>query len=653
MKKIIAIAMTCLIAASIQAAVTNVYEGEIVSAYLSFQPVPDDLWQSYHTTNYIVKGALHAVVPDGTLSLYDSTSVGDFGDPNHGFAGKGCCLFQDGISPANDVTIHIDFDLPTVVTSIQVFSFWGDARQFSCFDVYGSSSGTNDNTDYTYIGRLINGTVGETNSPNQEFYRVARLYDTSGIPLMSNVVSIKLVQKNVGYGTATLGEGVLELPGTPQGSYTAIAGSSEKEIDIMGFFIVAPSMPSVDITNQNASVYSTITDIGGTNVNVVGTMIWTNNNTGAGGNFPAASSWIISDIALGIGPNTIDVKGTNVDGVVAMDTVAITRVITNMPSVDITTKPAIVNYDVGDYSISGSNNVNVVGSMTWSNLLTGDAGSFPAVSNWVASNIPLGVGINAITISGTNNAGMIASDNVTFSRLPVGVTNVYETQSDPSGLTFQPVPDDLWQDPGTTNFILKGTLNAVMPDGTLALYDSPAVGDFGTHGFGESCCLFSDGISPDADVVIHVDFGSITRVDEIHVFSFWGDARQFSYFDVYGSTSGTNDNDYSFLGTLVNAAFSETNDPPNAAHYRASRLYNVNGDPLMNDVVSIKLIQKNVGYDSGFGEYVMEAPGTPFGEYESIRGSSEKEIDIIGEVVPEPALLINMLILAFAFLRRK
>ena len=653
MKKIIAIAMICLLVTSIQAAVTNIYEKQINSAFLSFQPVPDDLWQSYHTTNYVVKGALHAVVPDGTLSLYDSTAVGDFGDLNHGFAGQGCCLFQDGISPDNDVTIHIDFDLPTVVTSIQVFSLWGDNRQFSYFDAYGSASGTNDDTDYTYIGALVDGAFGETNDPpNQTYYRAARLYDTSGMPLMSNVVSIKLVQRNVGYGIGT-GYGEMLPPGTPQGSYTSIAGSSENEIDIMGFFIIVPSTPAVDITNQNASVYSNVTDIGGTNANVVGTMTWTNSNTGAGGGFPAASSWIISDVALGAGPNTITVRGTNIDGLVALDTVTITRIIPNMPFVDITTEPTIVNYDVSDYSISGSNNVNVVGSMTWSNLLTEAIGSFPAASDWVASNIPLGVGINVITISGTNNAGVVASDMVTFSRLPAGVTNLYETQTDSANLTFQPVPDDLWQDPGTTNFIVKGTLHAVMPDGTLSLYDSPSVGDFGNHGFSAGSCLFSDGISPDADVVIHVDFASQTRVDEIHIFSFWGDSRQFSYFDAYGSTAGTNDNDYSYLGTLVNSAFGETNDPPTESHYRASKLYNVNGDPLMNDVVSIKLVQKNVGYTTIYSEYIMEAPGTPLGDYDSISGSSEKEIDIIGEVVPEPALLINILILAFAFLRRK
>jgi len=343
MKKLITLSLALLLTLSLQAGVTNVYEMAMNSAYLSFQPQPDDLWQSYHATNFIVKGALHAVVPDGTLSLYDSTSVGNFGDPGHGFANKGCCLFQDGISPTNDVTLHIDFDLPTVVTSIQIFSFWGDARQFSYFDAYGSSTGTNDDTDYTYIGTLVNGSFGETNWPNTEYYRVARLYDTSGMPLMSNVVSIKLVQKNVGYGTDTLGEGVLEPPGTPQGSYAAIAGSSEVEIDIMGFFIVAPSMPSVDITNQNISVYSTVTDIGGTNDNVVGTMIWTNNNTAAGGEFSAASSWEISNIALAIGPNTIAVRGTNIDGVVAIDTVTITRVVTNMPFVDITIESAIVN----------------------------------------------------------------------------------------------------------------------------------------------------------------------------------------------------------------------------------------------------------------------------------------------------------------------
>ena len=238
--------------------------------------------------------------------------------------------------------------------------------------------------------------------------------------------------------------------------------------------------------------------------------------------------------------------------------------------------------------------------------------------------------------------------------LHAAITNVYEVNTDSSLLSVQPTPDDLWQDPTTTNFIMKGALHGVVPDGTLALYDSRSVGDFGdpAHGFNNAgCVLFTDGMSPDVDVTIHVDFNAPKRVDEVHVFSWWGDQRQFAYFDVYGSTTGTNDADYTKLGTMVNGEFGETNLPPNQAYYRVARLYNTLGTPLMSNVKSIKLVQRNVGYGIDAGRGVMEQPGTPQGSYVAIAGSSEVEIDILG--IPEPTLLFSGLLLGLAFLRRK
>ena len=237
--------------------------------------------------------------------------------------------------------------------------------------------------------------------------------------------------------------------------------------------------------------------------------------------------------------------------------------------------------------------------------------------------------------------------------LQAAITNVYEVQIDSANLTFQPTPDDLWQDPTTTNFIMKGNLHGVVPDGTIALYDSTSVGNFGpdAHGFASGCVLFQDGLSPDADVTIDVDFNAPKRVDEIHIFANWGDNRQFAYFDVYGSTTGTNDVDYTKLGTMINGEYGETNDPPNQAYYRAMRLYDTSGAPLMNNVRSIKLVQRNTSYGIAAGSGVMLPPGTPQGAYLAIAGSSIKEIDILG--IPEPTLLFSGLLLGLALLRRK
>lgn len=88
--------------------------------------------------------------------------------------------------------------------------------------------------------------------------------------------------------------------------------------------------PFVDITNENASVYGEVTSfsIGGTNnAYVTGVMAWANDATGTGGVFDAVSPWLISDIPLAFGGNTITVRGWNPGGDEASDAVTITRLL--------------------------------------------------------------------------------------------------------------------------------------------------------------------------------------------------------------------------------------------------------------------------------------------------------------------------------------
>ena len=233
------------------------------------------------------------------------------------------------------------------------------------------------------------------------------------------------------------------------------------------------------------------------------------------------------------------------------------------------------------------------------------------------------------------------------------ITNTYEVNTDAASLSIQPVPDDLWQLPGTVDTIVEGALHGVVPDGTLALHDSRSAGDFGdpAHGFNGGCVLFLDGISPDNDTAINVDFDSPKTIEEIRAFANWGDQRQFAYLEFWVSTTGTNDADYAYLGTSLNGEIGETNNPPNVAYYRVSRLYDPDDSILAINVTSLKIIQKNVGYGIDAGRGVMELPATPQGDYVAIASTSQKEIDIIG--IPEPAtLLIGGLLLGLAFLRR-
>jgi hypothetical protein len=86
--------------------------------------------------------------------------------------------------------------------------------------------------------------------------------------------------------------------------------------------------PLVNITNEDETVYGEWTPypVGGTNnAYVVGAMVWTNAATGTGGTFVAATPWLLTNIALAFGANTITVRGWNPGGDEALDSVTITR----------------------------------------------------------------------------------------------------------------------------------------------------------------------------------------------------------------------------------------------------------------------------------------------------------------------------------------
>lgn len=90
----------------------------------------------------------------------------------------------------------------------------------------------------------------------------------------------------------------------------------------------------------------------------------------------------------------------------------------NYPSLAITNPPADtqVGYTVKTAALRGVCNAAVVGRLTWRNALTGQQGSIAAARAWTISGLPLGTGINTITVSGTNNLGTAESDSVTITR---------------------------------------------------------------------------------------------------------------------------------------------------------------------------------------------------------------------------------------------
>jgi len=221
-------------------------------------------------------------------------------------------------------------------------------------------------------------------------------------------------------------------------------------------------LPFVDITSDNAWVRHTTTayTIAGTNnLEVMGTMTWVNTLNGASGTLEAPwdepLDWTIADIPLAVGENVITVTGTNLFGETSSDSVTITRGPrgTGLPFVDITNDNAWVRHTTTLYTIAGTNNLEVMGTMTWVNALNGASGTLAAPwdepLDWTAADIPLAVGENVITVTGTNLFGETSSDSVTITRGPRG-----------TGLPFVNITNDnAWVRHTTTAYTIAGTNN--------------------------------------------------------------------------------------------------------------------------------------------------------------------------------------------------
>jgi len=126
---------------------------------------------------------------------------------------------------------------------------------------------------------------------------------------------------------------------------------------------------------------------------------------------------------LSVGENIITVSGTNIFGQSASDTLIMTRggAGTGLPFVDITNENKTVTYDVKTYTIAGTNNINVVGGISWTNTATGESGTIQVSgAGFQVSGINLSVGENVVTVSGTNIFGATTNDMIKITREPKG-----------------------------------------------------------------------------------------------------------------------------------------------------------------------------------------------------------------------------------------
>jgi len=90
------------------------------------------------------------------------------------------------------------------------------------------------------------------------------------------------------------------------------------------------------------------------------------------------------------------------------------------PLVVITTPDQTVANAVSSINLAGTANTNTVGELRWTNNLTGLSGTAPADTNWTINSVALNVGVNSITVSGSNSVGDVASDSVAITRQSAG-----------------------------------------------------------------------------------------------------------------------------------------------------------------------------------------------------------------------------------------
>jgi uncharacterized delta-60 repeat protein len=86
------------------------------------------------------------------------------------------------------------------------------------------------------------------------------------------------------------------------------------------------------------------------------------------------------------------------------------------PAVAITNLAAVSTaaVDAVACTLAGTANSNVIGSMQWTNCLTGENGAFPAAASWSVADITLLEGANVLTVSASNTLGQIASASVSL-----------------------------------------------------------------------------------------------------------------------------------------------------------------------------------------------------------------------------------------------
>jgi len=328
---------------------------------------------------------------------------------------------------------------------------------------------------------------------------------TLGITNNAHVVGVRTWTNALTSESGELADNIATVPLGVGANVITVIGTNEWNVSASDNITVTrggigTGTPFVDITNATPPTLSydvTSFTLGITNNDhVVGTRTWTNMLTSESGELADN----IATVPLGVGANEITVTGTNEWNVSASDSITVTRgdIGTGTPFVDITNAtPPTLSYDVASFTFGITNNEHVVGVRTWTNALTSESGAFE--DNIAA--IPLGVGANEITVTGTNEWGVSDSDSITIIRGDIGTGVPYvDITNDTCVLSYGAsvctiggtnnihVQGDMWWS-NTTALINGNVARSIDNEAWTALIDQLPVGSnmvavYGTNALG-------------------------------------------------------------------------------------------------------------------------------------------------------------------------
>ena len=227
--------------------------------------------------------------------------------------------------------------------------------------------------------------------------------------------------------------------------------------------VAGTGLPEPFITNGDEYVTYDVAGyaVSGTNnANVLaGSTMWVSNlANNARAVFTAAPGWTAPPVALEVGYNILIVSATNSAGITGDDATLVVREPpgSGVPIVNITTPAATVLPEVDAIQISGSNNANVIGMLTVSNVQSGSSIALAATPTWTTPSLPLLMGWNDFIVWGTNVANAATSDTVRITRGNPGqgvpVISLFNTNAT---VTFDAATTSLR---GTINFNVVGSM---------------------------------------------------------------------------------------------------------------------------------------------------------------------------------------------------